>query len=162
MLHGLLINFYLCTYIRSHYRLQYMSMSKQLLLFKEKPVSNTIVDESKFQVYDPKFIEIEEEELNRLARDMSEIKEITMTLSTMIGEQNEQLDKVEENIEESTVTVVKAGGEVEKALKNKKSGYKMGFGATSGAVVGSFFGPLGALTGAGVGFIVGGVTTLIS
>jgi uncharacterized membrane protein len=132
-------------------------MYNQQLAMKEDNI------EFKPVIYLDKGVYVEERELESMLRGINEIKEVSLQINSLISVHNEHIDTIEDSIVASQISVEKAGAEINKALKNKKSSYNMGFGLTGGALTGlAFGGPIGLLIGAGVGGLSGGVATLMS
>lgn len=92
-------------------------------------------------------------ELSRVLDDVRDIKEISLNMSHMLIEQGENLDTVENNLDKADNSMKKADKEIDKASKYKKDGRVRLVGGTTGAIAGSFFGPIGSLIGAGIGVV---------
>ncbi|VBB17642.1 putative T-snare protein [Yasminevirus sp. GU-2018] len=94
------------------------------------------------------------QELDDLIRDVRDVKEMSREIGKMLDVQQESIEKIEVNTEKTTDNLVKSEKELNMALKYKNDGIINVVGATGGALIGSIFGPPGALVGA-----VGGLAT---
>jgi hypothetical protein len=94
--------------------------------------------------------EIKDEQLDQILKDICEIKEISKDMGELLTEQNESLNKIEKNIDKAEINIVKSDKELNKAAKYKNDDIINVLSVTTGSVIGSIFGPPGALAGAGL------------
>lgn len=95
--------------------------------------------------------QVSEKELDQLLRDVRDIKDMSVDMADMLGTQKVNLDKIEQNIDSTDANLKYSDRELQQAIKYKKDGMNNVLGATTGAIAGSFFGPIGAVGGAIVG-----------
>lgn len=96
---------------------------------------------------------VSNEDLDELISNLKDLKEMSKTIHDMITEQDEGITTIEKNVESAESNLIKSEKELNIALKYKKDGIVNVVGVAGGAVAGSFFGPIGALAGAGVGLL---------
>ena len=99
--------------------------------------------------------------LDKILDDINSIKEITIDMGHLLHQQNEKLVVLDENISNTDRNVQKANRELSKALKYKKGGRIVTATTAIGAMGGAFFGPIGAVSGAGIGLVGGSLYTLL-
>jgi hypothetical protein len=93
------------------------------------------------------------EQLDQLLQDVTDIKEISMDMASMLDVQNKNLQKIDDNTTSASIYIDEGSKELEKASKYRNDGVINVASVSSGAIVGSLFGPLGAAVGAFVGLI---------
>lgn len=103
----------------------------------------------------------QDEQLDNILKDVKEIKEISIDMSDILLKQDNSLNTIELNTDNTNNNMKKADNEINKAIKYKKDGQINVVGVTTGAIVGSFFGPIGATVGAGIGLIGSATVNLI-
>lgn len=124
-------------------------MEQQLLLQKQVPLES----ELKIIRYNPRDEVIcTKDEVERIYRDVTELKEISMELSRILVEQNENIDEIEQNTDIIQVYTESAAKEINKTIEYQKSSLgrtvaKTVIGAGVGVVL---FSGLGTLVGAGM------------
>lgn len=96
-------------------------------------------------------IQVSDKEFDQLLRDVQDIKEMSIDMADILGDQQTNIDKIEENIDNADTHLKQSNKELQQALKYKKDGIHNVLGVTAGAIAGSFLGPIGAAGGALVG-----------
>lgn len=92
-------------------------------------------------------------QLDQLLQDVTNIKEISMDMAGMLDVQNKKLQKIDDHTTSASIHIEEGSKELDKATKYRNDGVINMAGVTGGAIVGSLFGPIGAATGALVGFV---------
>lgn len=94
-----------------------------------------------------------EQELEQVLQTVQDIKDISLDMAELLTLQDHQFDTLESNIDNTEQTMKEADKEINKAIKYKKDGRNNVIGVTTGAIAGSFFGPIGAASGAAIGLV---------
>lgn len=102
------------------------------------------------------------QELDELLKDLNEIKNISTDMNRLLSDQTDKLDTIEDNVEATTHNIKVSDIELKKAIKYKKDAQLNMITTTSGAIAGSFFGPVGSIAGAGIGLVVSTVYNILS
>jgi hypothetical protein len=107
---------------------------------------------------EPVFIELNEtddkyieQQLDQILKDLVAIKNISRDMAMILDVQSTQLSAIESNVENTHHTIHAADLEIKKAIQYKNNAQHHMIGMTTGAITGSFFGPVGAIIGAGIG-----------
>lgn len=95
----------------------------------------------------------QEQELEQVLQTVQDIKDIGLDMAELLTLQDHQFDTLESNIDNTEQTIKEADKEINKAIKYKKDGRNNVIGVTTGAIAGSFFGPIGAASGAAIGLV---------
>lgn len=98
-----------------------------------------------------KITQVSEKDLNQLLRDVKDIKEMCSDMTDLLETHVKSLDHIEQNIDSTFTNIVSSDQKIHKAIKYKRNGMINVLGVTTGALSGSFFGPIGAVSGALVG-----------
>lgn len=94
-----------------------------------------------------------EQELEQVLQTVQDIKDISLDMAELLTVQDYQFDTLESNIDNTEQTMKDADKEINKSIKYKKDGRNNVIGVTTGAIAGSFFGPIGVASGAAIGFV---------
>lgn len=94
-----------------------------------------------------------ESEFDNLLSDVKCIKEIAQDILKLVEEQNCIINSIDDNINNIDMNVKSSNNEIKTALRVNNNNSINTIGATTGAIIGSFFGPVGAMSGATIGFM---------
>lgn len=143
----------------------------QKLMQKKDSTENILIDNQLFTSQNVNELIIKErnEEIKNLERDLVDLRDSMEILSSMLGEQGEALDVAEAHVEETVITTNEAVQIIEQ-IPDKKQVLVRNIKIISGVIVGgallggvgSIFGIIPAVVGAGIGSGGGAIVGYIS
>lgn len=86
--------------------------------------------------------------IDKILEDVIVIKDISIHMGELLERQDKDIDLITNNIDKAQNEIKQADKEIDQALKYKKDGRNNVIAVTTGAIAGSFLGPLGAVGGA--------------
>ncbi|VDM57232.1 unnamed protein product [Angiostrongylus costaricensis] len=95
----------------------------------------------------------------KLNKDMRDLEEIFAELATIIHQQHEVVDSIEEHVERAAYDIRHGNEELKKAVKNKSSHTTVTAAVVGGLCIG---GPVGVAAGSAVAGISAGIAGLIA
>lgn len=105
------------------------------------------------EVVDHNVTYVTNRELDSLLSDVKDLKYIQQDMAMILDNQSLKLEQIDKSVDNTVHNIKRGNKELDKALKYKNDGIINVVGVTTGALCGSFFGPPGAVVGAGVGLV---------
>lgn len=126
------------------------------ILINNKSTSLDTSSYGEYTVYDMTDIQaditiVSKRDLDNILQDVNDIKYMSDKMGDMLNIQTESINKIEQNVEDTSDNLIKSEKELDKAKRYKINGIVNVAGVMTGSITGSVFGPIGSVIGAGIG-----------